>query len=60
MEAKSNPLPAGNGLQQGKEYATLLGLQFAYSTNGTEIIEYDAFTQNEAALTAFPTPEGLL
>ncbi len=60
VEAKSNLLPAGNGLQQAKDYAKLLELKFAYSTSGTEIIEHDEFTQHETVLTAFPTPEELL
>ena len=29
---------------QAKEYAEILGLKFAYSTNGTGIIEFDFFT----------------
>ncbi|MBM3982560.1 MAG: DEAD/DEAH box helicase [Planctomycetes bacterium] len=60
VEAKSNAKPAANGLQQAKEYAKLLDLKFAYATNGTEIIEFDAFTQNETVVSAFPTPEQLL
>jgi type I restriction enzyme, R subunit len=60
VEAKSNVKPAGNGLQQAKEYAKLLGLKFAYSTHGPEIIEHDGFTQLETVLAAFPTPEALL
>ncbi|MCI0705509.1 MAG: type I restriction enzyme HsdR N-terminal domain-containing protein [Planctomycetia bacterium] len=59
VEAKSNVKPAGNGLQQAKEYAKLLALKFAYSTNGTEIIEYDYFTHLETVLAAFPSPTEL-
>lgn len=33
-------LPA-DGIQQAKDYAQILGLKFAYSTNGTEILEFD-------------------
>ena len=36
--------PAGEGLQQAKDYAEILGLKFAYSTNGTSIIEFDYLT----------------
>ena len=38
---KADDLPAGNGLQQAKEYAEILGLEFAYATNGREILEFD-------------------
>jgi type I restriction enzyme R subunit len=34
VEAKSHVKTAANGLQQAKEYDKLLGLNFAYSTNG--------------------------
>ncbi|MCI0702282.1 MAG: DEAD/DEAH box helicase family protein [Planctomycetia bacterium] len=59
VEAKSNVRPAGDGLQQAKDYAQLLGLKFAYATNGTDIIEYDYFTHLETVLTAFPSPTEL-
>jgi hypothetical protein len=59
VEAKSDRRPAGNGLQQAKEYAEILGLKFAYGTNGREIVEYDFFTSQESELDAFPTPEDL-
>src|SRR5262249_13983206 len=53
VEAKSDTKPAGTGLQQAKDYAEILGLKFAYATNGTDIIEYDYFTGKEQLLTAF-------
>ncbi len=59
VEAKSDKHPAGNGLQQAKDYATILGLKFAYATNGTDIIEYDDFTKLETVVEQFPTPEQL-
>jgi len=59
VEAKSDSRPAGDGLQQAKEYAEILGLKFAYATNGTEIIEYDYFTGLEQVLDRFPTPDEL-
>src|SRR5437667_10426975 len=40
VEAKSDRRPAGNGLQQAKDYAVILGLKLAYAPNGTAIIEY--------------------
>jgi type I restriction enzyme R subunit len=59
VEAKSEKRPAGDGLQQAKEYATILGLKFAYATNGTEIIEYDFFSRQEQLIERFPTPDEL-
>jgi type I restriction enzyme R subunit len=59
VEAKSNLRPATDGLQQAKEYAQILGLYFAYSTNGTEVVEYDYFTHAETTRPDFPTPAEL-
>jgi type I restriction enzyme R subunit len=59
VEAKSDRRPAGDGLQQAKDYAEILGLKFAYATNGTDIIEYDFFTHREQILDGFPTPDDL-
>ncbi len=56
VEAKSCTKPAGDGLQQAKDYAETLGLKFAYATNGTDILEFDYTTGQERLLTAFPTP----
>src|SRR5206468_12827901 len=50
VEAKSDKRPAGDGLQQAKDYAEILGLKFAYATNGTDILEYDDFTKLERAI----------
>ena len=44
VEAKAAYKTAGDGLQQAKDYAEILGLKFAYATNGQEIIEFDYFT----------------
>ncbi len=59
VEAKSDRRPAGDGLQQARDYADILGLKFAYATNGTEIIEYDFFTSQEQIVDRFPTPDEL-
>jgi type I restriction enzyme R subunit len=59
VEAKANYLSAGDGLQQAKEYAEFLGIQFAYATNGSEIIEFDYCTGQERLLTQFPSPDEL-
>lgn len=60
VEAKSKDRPAADGMQQAKEYARILGLMFAYATNGTEIIEYDGFTRQEKTLTEFPSAVELM
>lgn len=59
VEAKSLDRQPTEGVQQAKEYALMLGLQFAYSTNGEEIIEFDFATGKELRLTRFPSPEEL-
>ncbi|HEX8139330.1 MAG TPA: DEAD/DEAH box helicase family protein [Pyrinomonadaceae bacterium] len=59
VEAKSAYKLPGDGLQQAKEYAEILDLKFAYSTNGQGIIEFDFITGKESELDAFPTPEEL-
>ena len=41
VEAKSEYRLPSDGLQQAKEYAELLDLKFAYSTNGPGIVEHD-------------------
>ncbi len=41
VEAKAKYRHAAEGLQQAKDYSDILGLRFAYSTNGTEIVEFD-------------------
>ncbi len=59
VEAKPDCASAGDGLQQAKEYAEILGLKFAYATNGIEIIEFDYLAGRELLLTEFPSPEEL-
>jgi type I restriction enzyme, R subunit len=57
VEAKAAYKLAGDGLQQAKKYAEVLGLRFAYSTNGHGIIEFDYTTGREQELKAFPPPD---
>jgi type I restriction enzyme, R subunit len=59
VEAKAHDKPAGAGLQQAKAYAEILGLKFAYATNGRRIIEFDYLTGRERELAAFPSPDDL-
>ncbi|MBI4660779.1 MAG: DEAD/DEAH box helicase family protein [Verrucomicrobia bacterium] len=59
VEAKAEAEPAASGLQQSKDYAEILGLKFAYTTNGIEIIEFDYITGQERTIPQFPTPDEL-
>ena len=59
VEAKAEYKAASDGLQQAKDYAEMLGLKFAYATNGLDIIEFDYFTGLETRLANYPTPEEL-
>ena len=59
VEAKVKYKEAADGMQQAKEYATILGLKFAYSTNGTDILEFDFLTGLEKEIKQFPTPTEL-
>ncbi len=59
VEAKAAYKSAGDGLQQAKDYAAILGLKFAYATNGAGIVEFDFITGKEREISAFPTPAEL-
>jgi len=59
VEAKSTFKAPGDGIQQAKEYAEILGLKFAYSTNGYGILEHDFQTGAENDLETFPSPDDL-
>jgi type I restriction enzyme, R subunit len=59
VEAKAAHLNAADGVQQAKQYAEMLGLKFAYATNGHEIVEFDYATGIEKQVPNFPTPEEL-
>jgi type I restriction enzyme, R subunit len=56
VEAKPEYKTAADGLQQAKRYAEMLGLKFAYASNGPDTIEFDYFTGLEKAISAYPTP----
>lgn len=62
VEAKDNNKPVGGGLQQAIEYAQILDVKFAYSSNGDAFIEHDFLTgkETEIPLDAFPTKEQLI
>jgi type I restriction enzyme R subunit len=59
VEAKAIHKLPSDGLQQAKDYAEILGLKFAYATNGRGIVEFDYLTGIERPLTAFPSPAEL-
>jgi type I restriction enzyme R subunit len=59
VEAKAVYKQASDGLQQAKEYAQILGLDFAYATNGKSIIEFDFTTGKETEVQSFPKPAEL-
>lgn len=59
VEAKAAYKTPGDGLQQAKEYAEVLGLKFAYSTNGHGIVEFDYLTGQERLRKTFPKPAEL-
>src|SRR5438552_18722318 len=59
VEAKVEYKTAADALQQAKRYAEMLGLKFAYATNGAEIIEFDYFTGLEKSISQYPKPEEL-
>ena len=59
VEAKPTFKIAGDGLQQAKQYADMLGLSFAYASNGQGIIEFDFLTGLTKTRPDFPTPDEL-
>jgi type I restriction enzyme, R subunit len=59
VEAKAAYRKAADGVPQAKHYAEMLGVKFAYATNGHEIIEFDYTTGLEKAVTGYPTPAEL-
>ncbi len=59
VEAKAEYKTPGQGMQQAKDYAEILGLKFAYATNGHGIVEFDYLTGQEQLRIAFPSPEEL-
>lgn len=62
VEAKDNNKPMGGGMQQAMDYAQILDVPFAYSSNGDGFVEHDFLTGKERDLTLdeFPTKDELL
>ncbi len=64
LEAKDNNHSVGAGMQQALEYAEILDVPFAYSSNGDAFLEHDRTATSgtvtrEIPLDQFPTPEEL-
>ncbi len=59
VEAKAAYKKPADGLQQAMEYAEILGLRFAYATNGEGVVEHDYTTGKQRALDHFPSPSEL-
>lgn len=62
VEAKDNRKSVSHGLQQAIEYAKMLDLPFAYSSNGDGFMEHDFLTgkERELSMSEFPTEEELI
>jgi type I restriction enzyme, R subunit len=64
IEAKDNTHSVGAGMQQALEYAEILDIPFAYSSNGDAFLEHDRTATSgtvtrEIPLDQFPTPAEL-
>lgn len=62
LEAKKESLPPGHGLEQAKGYAPRHNVQFVFSSNGHQFVEYDRSTGKTTVprpLSEFPSPEEL-
>jgi type I restriction enzyme R subunit len=64
IEAKDNTHSVGDGMQQALEYAEILDIPFAYSSNGDAFLEHDrtitsGIVTREIPLGQFPTPAEL-
>ena len=61
VEAKDNNKPVGGGLQQAMEYAKILDIPFAYSSNVDAFIEHDFLTgmETQISIEDFPTKKAL-
>lgn len=64
IEAKDNNHTLGDGMQQALEYAEILDIPFAYSSNGDAFLEHDRTVTSgsvtrEIPLDQFPSPQEL-
>lgn len=61
VEAKDATKEVAHGIQQAIDYARILDVPFAYSSNGLGFVEHDMKkgTERNLSMTEFPTPEEL-
>ena len=59
IEAKAEYAHPAKGLQQAIQYAEMMNVKFAYSSNGKAIVEHDFITGMERDLDSFPSPDEL-
>lgn len=59
IEAEAESKSGLAGMQQAKDYRTILDVPFAYSTNGHQIEEFDNFSKEQTTIERFPSPEEL-
>lgn len=63
VEAKNNNYPIGHGMQQALEYAAMLDIKFAFSSNGDGFLFHDKTNstnpETELSMADFPSPEDL-
>jgi type I restriction enzyme R subunit len=59
IEAKDEYAHPAKGLQQAIQYAEMLNVKFAYSSNGKGIVEHDFITGLECDLDTIPSPDEL-
>ncbi len=64
VEAKDNSHGVGDGMQQALEYAEMIDVPFAYSSNGDRFLEHDRTgtprrPERELGLSEFPSPQEL-
>jgi type I restriction enzyme R subunit len=59
IEAKAEYAHPAKGLQQAIQYAEMLNVKFAYSSNGKGIVEHDFITGMERNLDIFPSQDEL-
>lgn len=61
VEAKDNKHAVGDGLQQAMQYAIMMDIPFAYSSNGDGFMEHDFLTGEERSISMedFPVPDAL-
>lgn len=61
VEAKDNKHTVSHGLQQAMTYAQMMGIPFAYSSNGDAFMEHDFLTgtERQIPMNQFPSPDEL-